>query len=75
MTKPLLVVGENLAVRSFLLGLQCDCLTLNSMRLFMEGCGYPHWPPTLPVFSDAVMSKAEQQEWLRYLFSLESDKT
>lgn len=63
--------GENRAVRGFLMGLEVNCKTFAAMRQHLTAYGFAHWPEHFNV-AQGHITKAEQQEWLRHLFALES---
>lgn len=67
--------GENRLVRSFLLGLEANCYTYESMRLHMKMCNTSEIPciPSFATEKTGHMSKGAQQAWLRFLFDLEKE--
>lgn len=66
--------GENRAVRTFLMQWGLPGLTVGAMRRHMQACGwYEFWPDWVTKsHSEAHLTKAGAQLWLRYLFNLET---
>lgn len=68
--------GENLAVRSFLLGYTDErCRSRSRMKMHMLLCGYPYWPEWVEDEPDSHLTKLGAQNWLRYLFALAEEDT
>ncbi len=64
--------GENLAVRSFLMQYSCDrSITAEEMCRHMKLSGWDEFWPTWAPGSNAHLTKAGAQIWLRLLFNLE----
>ena len=65
--------GENRAVRSFLLLYSgTPGLTFGTMKKHLKMSGYPYWPDWVNGLEGEHLNKLGAQNWLRYLFSLES---
>lgn len=71
--RPLIEGGENKAVRCFLMLYGGNCgVTIGQMKKHMESSGYSLWPAWVNTTIDEQhLTKADAQEWLRYLFNLE----
>lgn len=63
-------VGENKAVRCFLMGYGANRgLTVGAMRKHMELCGYGEWPEMIKFEPETNhLTKAVAQFWIRFLF-------
>jgi hypothetical protein len=65
--------GENLAVRWFLAMYGgTTSPTVGQMRRHLEACGFPCWPEWAAAPNDDHLTKGGAQDWLRYLFELET---